>query len=362
MLGVFCFLNPGAAQAQEIAQTASSLDSLLDKAANRVFKQVKGKIPDDIQDRVLKEVNRKLKTSGSREELLQQINKKIPENLKNKLPKSVLAKLDGVKMNRQENFSYWPGLLDKAHQMSLYTPVVGKNFPLIIYVHGGAWTARPNIQPVWLSRAIKRGYAVALVNYRLAQESPFPSQMEDLNTALAYIKNSAAKFNLNADRIGLWGTSAGGHLVSLMATSINNSEMSLGSKAELRMVRAACDFCGPCDLYTLGTEVVPGKVWDTTSATSSLAIFLGGLPSQMKTMALKATPSTYVSSACPPILILHGKVDNVVPFSQSENFQKILKAHNVDVEFVPLEGEGHAIERDKYNEMALNFFDRKLQN
>lgn len=359
--------SPVSAQNSGNATPATnSIDDLLDRATSRVFSKFKGKVPADLKDRVMKEINRQVGPQGDSTALIDKVNAQLPEALKNKLPDQVLSRLAGVKMKRMEGFSYWPGLTDQAHLMSLYKPAQGSNFPLIAYVHGGGWTSRPSAknQPSWISQAVKRGYAVCLLNYRLGQESPFPAQMEDLNTALRFIKANASRFDIDAGRIGLWGTSAGGHLVALMGTSARVSTLDMGAndRSYSRDVKAVCDFCGPTDLYALATDASPGKTWDTSLPVSSLSIFLSGPATQNKARADMASPITYVSGLCPPILIVHGKADTIVPFSQSEKFAQALQSRNAPVEFVALDGQGHDIEKGVNIETALNFFDRRLKN
>ncbi|MBX9941540.1 MAG: alpha/beta hydrolase [Candidatus Obscuribacterales bacterium] len=348
----------------------SGLDALLDRAAGSVFSKLKGKVPDNLQEKIKKEIDRQVSKQGGNlnigntQALLDKVNARLPESIKDRLPAQVLTRLNGVKMKRLENFSYEPGKLDIAHQMSLYTPENGSNFPLIIYVHGGGWTNRPAARPTWLGTAVKRGYAVATLNYRLAQEGIFPAQMEDLNTALRYIKANATKFAIDANRIGLWGTSAGGHLVALMGTSakVGSLDIGGGDKTYNRDVKAVCDFCGPTDLYALATETIPGQAWDTSSPMASLSLFLGGQAANKKALADQASPMSYVSGLCPSILIVHGRKDNIVPFSQSEKFAAALSQRQAPVQFVPLDGAGHDIEKGANIDLALNFFDRILKN
>ncbi len=351
---------------------ASGLDALLDRAAGSVFSKLKGKVPDNLQEKIRKEIDRQVSKQGGNlnigntQALLDKVNARLPESIKDRLPAQVLTRLNGVKMKRLENFSYEPGKLDLAHQMSLYTPESGSNFPLIIYVHGGGWTNRPAARPTWLGNAVKRGFAVATVNYRLAQEPGgiFPAQMEDLNTALRYIKANASKFSIDGSRIGLWGTSAGGHLVALMGASAKVGSLDIGSgdKTYSRDVKAVCDFCGPTDLYALATETIPGQAWDTSSPMASLSLLLGGQAANKKSLADQASPMSYVSGLCPNILIVHGRKDNIVPFSQSEKFAAALAQRQAPVQFVPLDSAGHDIEKGANIDLALNFFDRTLKN
>lgn len=273
-----------------------------------------------------------------------------------------------AKQERFENQSYMPGVTDKPHSFSLYLPdsgskkQKGKNFPLVIYVHGGAWTGRPEASPAWVNSFVKDGYAVAIVYYRLAQEGPFPAQMEDLNAALRWFKDNADKYHIDANRIGLWGHSAGGHLVALMGTSANSKAFATGGDITVsRDVKAVCDFAGPANLYELGTRVYSQKQWDTTSPSCSLSLFLGGTAQTQKARALEASPDTYASAGDPPFLIVHGTNDKVVPVEQSDELVAVLKKNGVDTTYMRLEGAGHNLMTGKNIDAARKFFDKHLK-
>ncbi len=274
-------------------------------------------------------------------------------------------------MEKLENLSYWPGgnADDLAHRLSLYLPKVKekekeKSFPLIIYVHGGGWTSRPNAgtTPLWLPQFVKNGYAVAIVNYRLAQEGIFSSQMEDLNCALRFLKGNANKFHIDAGHIGLWGMSAGGHLVALMGTSAVSPLLNMGGDQSInRDVQAVCDMAGPTNLYELGTKVYPLKQWDTTTPGASLSLLLGGTAATQKARALEASPDTYVSAGSPPFLIIHGINDAVVPVEQSDMLVEKLQKAGVKTTYLRLPKFGHDVEKGKNLDSVLSFFDQYLK-
>lgn len=271
-------------------------------------------------------------------------------------------------IEKLENVSYIPGqpnANDHAHQFSLYTPKAKaeKSFPLIIYVHGGGWTGRPTTIPRWVPDFVRKGYGVAIVYYRLAQEGIFSSQIEDLNTALRYFKGNADKLHIDASHIGLWGHSAGGHLVALMGASANSPALDIGGdKSISRDVQAVCDFSGPANLYDLGTKKYPQMEWDTVSPTSSLSILLGGTAASQKARALEASPDTYVSPGDPPFLVMHGENDKVVPIEQSDDLVAALQKAGVDTTYIRLPHQGHDIEHGKNIETARKFFDKHLKS
>jgi len=272
----------------------------------------------------------------------------------------------GSEIDKLENISYISGgnLADRAHLLNIYSPkdAQGKSLPLIIYVHGGAWIGRPNGSPAWVERFAKEGYAVAIVYYRLAQEGIFPSQMEDLNNALRFLKGNADKLHIDGTHFGLWGSSAGGHLVALMGTSANSAALDFsGDKTISRDVQAVCDMSGPTNLYLLGTQNYPLKQWDTSSPGAALSLLLGGTAASQKEKALQASPDTYVSAGDPPFLVIHGINDVIVPVEQSDLFVEELQKAGIDTTYMRLPGFGHDVEKGKNLDAVLAFFNKHLK-
>lgn len=307
-------------------------------------------------------------TDSTLPSLLRQIDELLPQKFVDKLPAIVRNELSTAGTDPSGDMCYWPGENETAHQLRLFTPPLSateqhKEFPLIIYVHGGAWTGRPKTSPDWVGSFVKSGFAVAVVHYRLAQEGIFPAQMEDLNTCLRWLKANASKYKIDPNRIGLWGSSAGGHLVALMGTSWNSPVLDLGAgdKSISRQVQAVCDFCGPSNLVELGSQTAPGQLWDTVSPNSPLSKLLGGTAASQPARANAASPITYVSAICPPFLIMHGTSDQVIPVNQSEELAAALKAAGAPVTIELVQGAGHDIEKGENIEVARQFFTTHLR-
>ena len=254
------------------------------------------------------------------------------------------------------NLHYWPGKSDLAHTINFFISrkkAIPGAYPLIIYVHGGGWTTRPAAQPTWITQAADRGFAVATVYYRLGQEPDghYPAQIEDLDAALAYIHANANKLGIDPDRLGLWGTSAGGHLVSQLA---------LVGK-ETRGIKAVCDFCGPADLVELGKRTLPGMSWDTSTANSGLAMLLGKPANDAPELARAASPVSHIRKDAhyPAFLIVHGQKDDVVPFEQSVRLADAFRQRgpaDMQIEMVAPPRDKHFLERGKNIGLALDFF------
>ena len=152
-----------------------------------------------------------------------------------------------------------------------------------------------------------KGYAVASINYRLSQHAVFPAQIEDCKAAIRWLRANAAKYHLDPDHIGVWGASAGGHLVALLGTtgSVKELEGKGGNLDQSSRVQCVVDWFGPTDLATMGgSHDKPG---------SPESRLIGGPVQENKEKARKASPLTYVSKDSAPFLIMHGDQDNTVP-------------------------------------------------
>jgi len=157
------------------------------------------------------------------------------------------------------------------------------------------------------------------------------------------------------------GASAGGHLAALLGTTgdtdkLEGNEGNLNQKSS---VQAVCDWSGPTDLLTLIPQCAPDNPLHPKDPNGVLAKFLGGLPETKPALAKEASPITYVSAKCPPFLIMHGSIDDLVPVAQSQEFYKALQADHVDSQLITLEGAKHALPREALVPM-LEFFEKNL--
>ena len=235
--------------------------------------------------------------------------------------------------------------------------------PVVAVVHGGGWCGGDHNTEDHYAYA-RRGYFAANVEYRLSQEAIFPAQNHDCKAAIRYLRAHAAEYRLNPDKIGIVGSSAGGHLVALMGTAghVAALEGDLGNAEQASAVQAVVDFCGPTDLTTTpqsGTEFVPlREVVDQ---------LLGGPLAEKLDLARAASPLMHVNPQNPPFLIFHGDMDDVVPLSQSEVLHQALLAAGVDSTFVTVKGGGHGFgpeaipSPEDIAEMIFEFFDKHLR-
>jgi acetyl esterase/lipase len=246
----------------------------------------------------------------------------------------------------------------ERQKLDLYVPEkASAPVPVIVWIHGGAWLGGSKDRPPALP-LIARGYAVASINYRLSQHARFPAQIEDCKAAIRWLRANAATYNLDADHIGVWGASAGGHLVALLGTTGGVARLEgKGPNAEQSSrVQAVVDFFGPTDFTKMG-----GRHDRPDSPEAKL---LGGPVQDNKEKAAEANPITYVSKDAAPFLILHGDRDDVVPFGQSELLAEALRKAGVVVTLKKIEGAGHGgpqFGAPENRRLIEEFFDKHLK-
>jgi acetyl esterase/lipase len=248
----------------------------------------------------------------------------------------------------------------------LYLPAEGSGpWPVIVWIHGGGWRFGDRRQCPDLSRNFaSRGFAMASIDYRLTTDAIFPSQIEDVKSAIRWLRASASHYGLDAGRIGLWGASAGGHLAALTATSGPGVfESSASERAEQSSdVQAVVDGYGPTDFLQMDAHRDPFERstdpeslelplgMRTAHANSFESLLVGGPIEQHTDRVRLANPIAYDRPGIPPFLILHGLSDTTVPAHQSELLFDALAARGVDVTLCMEEGLGHGfLNRHSWN-------------
>jgi acetyl esterase/lipase len=243
-------------------------------------------------------------------------------------------------------------------------PKTDKPLPVIVFIHGGAWQQgdRTGGLPTLLQYASGGDYAGATIGYRLTGEASWPAQVHDCKAAIRWVRANAAAYNLDPDRIGLIGGSAGGHLVALLGASDASADLEgdLGPYAGVSTrVRCVVDQFGPSDFLALGQA--PGRP-KHDSPNSAVARLLGGPIREKTDVARAASPVTYVSSDDPPFLIIHGTDDPGVPYDQSVQLAAALRKAGVPTLFQTVEGGLHGNFRNpELGRRTRLFFDKYLR-
>jgi acetyl esterase/lipase len=219
-----------------------------------------------------------------------------------------------------------------TQKLDLYLPQGAGPFPAVIIVHGGGFMFGDKADPIskaGTDQLLDRGYAVAVVNYRLSGEAKAPAQIWDMKTAVRWLRAHAREYHLNADKFGAWGGSAGGNLVALLGTSHGVAALEgaeLGCPNELSRVQAVVDWFGPLDFLKMDEQFANFPEAQTHNAPDSPESVLIGVPIQTRPDLVKlVNPITYISSSTAPFLIQHGTADKNVPPQQSQMLYDALK-------------------------------------
>lgn len=215
--------------------------------------------------------------------------------------------------------------------LDFYAAADRANAPCVLVVHGGGWDggARdelPNFNH-WLARS---GYAVAAISYRLAPEFQWPAQRDDIRSALDFLKSHAAELGIDATRLVLFGRSAGGHLAEATAYGCPDAA-----------IRGVIAFYAPADVH-FAWEFS----WedDVLKSPQLLRQFLGGTPENARANYDSASPIRFVHKKTPPTLLLHGQLDTLVWYRQSERLAQKLTEAGAPHMFVSLPWATHAFE------------------
>ena len=267
-------------------------------------------------------------------------------------PNSFITDTETYSYSGYFDLAYGP---DAAEKLDIYVPMVsGQNsFPVLIYIHGGAWMggdkADSEVVP-WLKSMVKRGVAVAAINYRLVQETYVigTPQIEDLiydvKGALRWLKANSATYKLNPDYFFLTGESAGGHLSSLLATTVGMTQLEgdIGGNLEsVPKIVGLIDFFGPVDLIA---EDIYMQQYNVDGMAYIIPTIFGNCSPQTtcKDRAELVSPSYEASIGDPPALIIQGTADDLVPISsQSVPFYNNLMANSVPARLLQGQGYGH---------------------
>ncbi|MBV8275662.1 MAG: alpha/beta hydrolase [Verrucomicrobia bacterium] len=231
-----------------------------------------------------------------------------------------------------------------SQTLDLYAPKKAKNVPLIVWIHGGAFFFGSKegfpVEPVPLHLLLE-GYAVASINYRLSPEAVFPAQLEDCKAAIRWLRAHSDEIGIDPNRIGVWGASAGGNLAALVGTTSGIRDFDVGENLDYSSrVQAVCDFYGPTDFLQMDTHRLPdGQIHNAPDSPESKLV--GGPIQDNPDKVRRVNPITYVDKNAPPFLIVHGMLDRLVPFNQSELLVAALKTVGASVSFHPVEGGGH---------------------
>jgi acetyl esterase/lipase len=218
--------------------------------------------------------------------------------------------------------------------IDLYLPKPSQALaPIVIFVHGGGWSGGSRKQFHWHARQLANmGFLAGSISYRLSGVAPYPACIDDVQAAVRWLKKYSPRFNADASRLGAVGSSAGGHLVAMLATrdTLHDDIPDLAGISS--RVVCAVDIHGVHDVaaWIAGRPPDPVKV-----------AFMGGPIGAPNTHWHDASPLFFVDKQTSPILFTHDLGDPTVPYDQSVQMMLAMVKQQRPCAFIPTPGSGH---------------------
>jgi acetyl esterase/lipase len=220
-------------------------------------------------------------------------------------------------------------------ELDLYRPTdAAAPVPVIVHVHGGGWrrgsrrVPLPRLGAGFYDELAAQGFAVAAIDYRLSGEARYPAAVEDVRAAIGWVREHADEYGMDAGRVFAWGDSAGGHLALLAALT--------GSG-----VQGGVAWFPVTDLAGLLSDVTDAGGHPDPGPESREALFLGAPAASVPGLAREASPVNHASAAAPPVLLMHGAADDLVPPAQSIRLAGALAQAGATVELELVPGATH---------------------
>ncbi len=248
-------------------------------------------------------------------------------------------------------------------KLDVYYPKSGGPWPVFVYIHGGSWRELDKAEGEGWRYLNDHGILVVSVNYRLAtSDIKFPAMIEDVMCAVRYLRAHSSQYNINPEKIGALGASAGGHLAALLGTADKSAGFDVGEYLDQSSrVQAVVTMSGLSDF----TVPVEGGV------SKAIYFAFGALAGTNNTLLAPASPVTYVTPDDPPFLIFHGDKDGVVPIEQALILDERLRAAGVPSTLVIVKGGDHGLNPlpgktaeptwEEISRMILEFLEENLK-
>lgn len=236
-----------------------------------------------------------------------------------------------------------------------------EKLPLVVWVSGGGFRGcSPARNLPMLMNFAKQGYVVASVQYRVSSEAVFPAQIQDVKTAIRFLKHYHEKFGIDPERVVIAGHSAGAYLTSIVAATegVKMFETEEWNDISSAVKGAVCvaggDFMGKEELMEASERKTP-----------ALKLFLDNDANDCPEKAAAAGVMQYVNKNTPPYLLIHGEKDPLLPSTIAHAFYEDLVNAGVDVDFYEIAGAGHeplALLQPDMQQVVLEFLNKTTGN
>ena len=246
------------------------------------------------------------------------------------------ATANSIKITKDIEFAV---VNNQSLKLDLYQPTKPKGSPLVVWIHGGGWR-KGTKESCYIDWLPEYGYTVASISYRYSSVAKFPAQIHDCKGAVRWLKANAEKYGYNPKKIFVAGSSVGGHLTALMATTSQNKELEGAVGGNLKfssVIQGAVVYYGATD-FILRSKTQPSRA----NAKGSVVYDLLGGGAHEKIKAAKLASACYhVSKNDAPLLIFHGNKDKTVLIDQSEAIKLRYDKIGVLAEFYTIKEAGH---------------------
>ena len=207
--------------------------------------------------------------------------------------------------------------------------------PGVVLIHGGGWSAGDKASYAETGKTLAaKGFVAFALNYRLAPAFHYPAQVDDVQRAVRWIRAHASNYNIDPNRLGAIGDSAGGYLVSLLGTRDTRDNKDLARYSS--RVQCVVDLYGPTDLTAPETTARLPQF-----SAHIVENFIGKKRISAPELYRECSPVTYVDRMSAPFLIMHGELDPLVPVDQSERLRDALIKVGVEATLVIMPKDGH---------------------
>ena len=259
--------------------------------------------------------------------------------------------------------------------MDILQPDGKEPLPLIVFITGGGFMMAPKNN--WIQQRMKlaeAGYVVASIEYRHAPLSKFPLPVEDCKLAIRWLRAHADQYNIDVNRVGVLGNSAGGYLSAFVGLINDNKEFDKGDFLEYSSnVLCAADIFGISELMSIGDDYPEEvrKLHDSPGITE--AMWVKGVPGfsgpdggvkDFPEESKKASPLYYVSDKAVPMLFMHGDKDTSVSPSQTDKLYQALRAQGIEAERYVVPGAAHGgvyWVQEPVMKVMVDFFNKYLK-
>jgi len=240
------------------------------------------------------------------------------------------------------------------HNLDIYLPAeIKDSYPVIIYVYGSAFLSN-NSKGQGMNTVgaalLDAGYAVVTPNHRSSSDAIYPAQLHDIKAVIRFVRGNAGKYKFDTAFVGISGSSSGGQASMLAGTTggiteatidgiTMNLEGNLGDYTSYSSsVDAVVNWFGPVDLLVLDSC---GSSMDNKAADSPASRLVGGPIYENESLVKFTNPSTFLDANDPPILLIHGDADEIIPICSSEFFYEDLQEAGVKTDFIVTPGGDH---------------------